>query len=273
NEFSSTDPDTNKNISRKVKITRENCKRHRVISKAKQQDLDVELRRILGKGGKQPSVRSAQEELEEARDVTRPDISKIYEKNFQQSKSEESTSTPVSPGIHRLCTAFLTFILPPNLQQFNHVLDRRAHILFTQIESKRYEFAYFQSFYNLITLLILIKRSVLALEMNTFKDEATLNMSANFKTSMKKLKVMKKWIAEPKVETEIRKSCPTKHLLNQADVPIEKTPTWTGQEDGENDIKIINLRKLEAVVKKLSQVPKILKMLPIHNKFNTKVFS
>lgn len=41
-------------------------------------------------------MRSAQEELEEARDVTRPDISKIYE-NFQQSKSEESTSTPVLP--------------------------------------------------------------------------------------------------------------------------------------------------------------------------------
>lgn len=42
-------------------------------------------------------MRSAQEELEEARYVTRPDISKIYEKNFQQSKSEESTSTPVLP--------------------------------------------------------------------------------------------------------------------------------------------------------------------------------
>lgn len=68
-----------------------------MISKAEQQDLDVELGRILGKGSKQPSVRSAQEELEEARDVTRPDISKIYEKNFQQSKSEESTSTPVLP--------------------------------------------------------------------------------------------------------------------------------------------------------------------------------
>lgn len=65
----------------------------------------------------------------------------------------------------------------------------------------------------------------------------------------------------------------------QADVPIEKTPTWTGQEDGENYIvlvkwpqkvgfkytvfqrrkktkkwkKRINPWKLEAVVKKLSQ--------------------
>lgn len=62
----------------------------------------------------------------------------------------------------------------------------------------------------------MIKRSVSALEMNTFKDEAMLNMSANFKTSMKKLKVMKKWIAEPEAETEIRKSSPTMHLLNQA---------------------------------------------------------
>lgn len=52
--------------------------------------------------------------------------------------------------------------------------------------------------------------------MNTFKDETTLNMSANFKTSMKELKVMKKWISELEVETEIRKSFPTKYLLNQA---------------------------------------------------------
>lgn len=29
---------------------------------------------------------------------------------------------------------------------------------------------------------------------------------------------MKKWIAEPEAETEIRKSSSTKHLLNQADV-------------------------------------------------------
>ncbi|RMC00591.1 hypothetical protein DUI87_23208 [Hirundo rustica rustica] len=51
----------------------------------------------------------------------------------------------------------------------------------------------------------LIKRSVLALEMNTFKDETTLNMSANFKTSMKKLKVMKKWIAEPEADRDQEK--------------------------------------------------------------------
>lgn len=67
----------------------------------------------------------------------------------------------------------------------------------------------------------------------------------------------------------------------QADAPVEKTPAFTGQEDGENDIvivkgpqkagikyiifrrrkkmkkskQIISPRKLEAMVKKLSQVP------------------
>ncbi|GAB0190678.1 tetratricopeptide repeat protein 6 [Grus japonensis] len=97
-EFSPTDSDTSKNISRKGKITRESCKkRSRVISKAKQQDLDVESGKVLRKGSKQPSVRSAREQLEEARDVTRPDASKIYEKNFQQSKPEEPTSTPALP--------------------------------------------------------------------------------------------------------------------------------------------------------------------------------
>ncbi|XP_009472781.1 PREDICTED: tetratricopeptide repeat protein 6 [Nipponia nippon] len=97
-EFSSTDSDTIKNISRKGKISRESCKkRSRVISKAKQQDLGVESGRVLRKGSKQPSVRSAREQLEEARDVTRPDTSKIYEKNFQQSKPEEPTSTPALP--------------------------------------------------------------------------------------------------------------------------------------------------------------------------------
>lgn len=97
-EFSSTDSDTSKSSSRKQKTIWESCKeRSRVISKAKQQDLDVELGRVLRKGSKQPSVRSAQEQLEEARDVTRPDTSKIYEKNFQQSKPEEPTSTPALP--------------------------------------------------------------------------------------------------------------------------------------------------------------------------------
>lgn len=111
---------------------------------------------------------------------------------------------------------------------------------------------------------------------------------------MKELKVMKQRITEPEVETEIGKSSPTKHLLNQicddpqsmqTDRPAEKMPTLTGQEDSENDIvlveqpqkagikytdfprrkktkkskKIINPRKLEAVIKKLSIPPKILK--------------
>lgn len=96
-KFSSTDLDTNKNISRKDKTNRESCKKgSEAISKAKQQDLNVESGQVLRKGSKQPSVRSAREQLEEARDVTRPDTSKIYE-NFQQSKPEEPTSTPVLP--------------------------------------------------------------------------------------------------------------------------------------------------------------------------------
>ncbi|XP_074959502.1 tetratricopeptide repeat protein 6 isoform X3 [Phalacrocorax aristotelis] len=160
----------------------------------------------------------------------------------------------------------------------------------------------------------LIKRSVSALEMTALKDEITLNMSANFKISMKELEVMKQRIAEPEVEPEIRKSSPTKHLLNQicddpqsvqADIAVEKLPTLTRQEDSENDIvlveqpqkagikyavfprrkktkkskKIINPRKLEAVIKKLSQRPKILKRsvslgrLPINDKFSIEVSS
>lgn len=94
-EFSSTDSDASSSISREVKITRESCKKtSRVIANAKQQDLDAKLGRALRKGSKQPSVRSAREQLEETRDATRPDASKIHEKNFQQSKAEEPTSTP-----------------------------------------------------------------------------------------------------------------------------------------------------------------------------------
>ncbi|XP_054683760.1 tetratricopeptide repeat protein 6 isoform X1 [Grus americana] len=607
-EFSPTDSDTSKNISRKGKITRESCKkRSRVISKAKQQDLDVESGKVLRKGSKQPSVRSAREQLEEARDVTRPDASKIYEKNFQQSKPEEPTSTPALPvkvvarsideiiaslqstspspsdqtikellesvlgqnynikmeapreheeiktesqvlpsfhqaslktpvvqkesqaaenesqpkyelltynkqapsldvlqvegkaiskikpaevqkelqeehdlqqslppqasniksqhypGIHRLCTAFPSFILPPYLQLVSrvyHTLDRRGHnilftaedtdskeeeptcsnyiylkeqaerkricyegvpiseqfqnnqrdgihflhphtsksphecqkvaeyclkkpqlqllgekvsiypealkvfwapappkfsapisslkeILFPTYESNVIEDVVFEDFftdheedleaeqddhdfcdYGMTKRLLrrcqslpdfsdsessetsLIKRSVSALEMTAFKDETTLNMSANFKTSMKELKVMKQQIAETEVETEIGKSSPTKHLLNQlcddpqsmqTDIPVEKMPNLTGQEDSENDVverpqkagikctvfprrrktkkskKIIRPRILEAVIKKLSQPPKILKRsvslgrLHIHDKFSIKV--
>ncbi|XP_059675518.1 tetratricopeptide repeat protein 6 [Gavia stellata] len=605
-EFSSTDSDTSKNISRKGKITRESCKkRSSVISKAKQQDLDVESVRVLRKRSKQPSVRSAREQLEEARDVTRPDISKIYEKNFQQSKPEEPTSTPALPvkvvarsideiiaslqstspspsdqtikellesvlgqnynikteqapieyeeiktesqvlpsfhqaslktpvvqkesqaaenesrpkdelltynkqvkqapssdvlqvegkaiskikpnevqkelqkeyglqqslppqasnvkgqhypSIHRLCTAFPSFILPPYLQLVSrvyHTLDRRGHnILFTaedtdnkeeetmcskciylkeQSESKRiyyegvpiseqfqnnrmdgihflpphtsknlterqkvaeyclkkpqlqllgeksnviedvvfedfftdheeleaeqddhdfYDYglvkhagqdalafvlerSFFDSDYGCLRTKSLLRRcqslpdfsdsessetswikgSVSALEMTAFQDETTLNMSDNFKTSMEELKVMKQQIAEPDVGTEIGKSSPTKHPLNQicddlqsmqTDIPAEKMPTLTGQEDSENDIvlaerpqktgikytvfprrkktkkskKIINTGKLEVVTKKLSQPPKILKRsmslgrLPIHDKFSIKVSS
>lgn len=96
-EFSSADLERNENIPRKEKLTRESCKkRSKEISKLKQQDLRVELGRLLRKGSKQPSVRSAQEQLEEVRDVIRLDTSKIYE-NFQQSKPEEPTSTAALP--------------------------------------------------------------------------------------------------------------------------------------------------------------------------------
>lgn len=80
-----------------------------------------------------------------------------------------------NPSIHRLCTAFPSFILPPYLQLVSrvyHTLDRRGHnILFTaedmdnkeeepmcsksiylkeQAERKRYELTYFQSYCGLI---------------------------------------------------------------------------------------------------------------------------
>ncbi|XP_063187863.1 tetratricopeptide repeat protein 6 [Chroicocephalus ridibundus] len=547
-EFSSTDSYTSKNVSRKGKITRESCKkRSRVISKAKQQDLDVELGRVLRKGSKQPSVRSAREQLEEVRDVTRPDTSKIYEKNFQQRKPEEPTSTPALPvkvvarsideiiaslqstspspsdemikellesvlgqnysikmetpviqkesqaveneswpkdelltynkqapsldvlqvegkailkikpdevqkplqeghdlqqtfppqasnvkgrhypGIHRLCTAFPSFILPPYLQlasRVYHTLDIRGHnILFTaedannkeeepmsskyvylkeQAEKKRIYYEgvpiseQFQNNWtdeihflpphaaesltecqkvteyclekpqlqllgeksNVIHDVVfedlftdceeeveaeqddhdfydygltkslprrwqslpnfsdsessetsLIKRSVSALEMTAFEDENTLKMSANFRISVKELKVMKQRIAEQEVETEIGKSSPTKHLLNQicddpqsmqTDTAVKKMPTLTGQEDSENDIVLVkrpqksgikytdfprrkktkkskekrNPRKLEAVIKKLSTFQSVsLGRLPINDKFGIKVSS
>uniref|UniRef100_A0A8C2U8Q2 Tetratricopeptide repeat domain 6 n=1 Tax=Coturnix japonica TaxID=93934 RepID=A0A8C2U8Q2_COTJA len=96
-EFGSADLERNENIPRKEKLTRESCKkRSKEISKLKQQDLHVELERVLRNGSKQPSVRSAREQLEEVRDVTRLDTWKIYE-NFQQSKPEEPTSTAALP--------------------------------------------------------------------------------------------------------------------------------------------------------------------------------
>lgn len=117
---------------------------------------------------------------------------------------------------------------------------------------------------------------------------------------MKELEVMKQWMAELEVEREIGKSSPTKHLFNdicddpqsmQTDIPVEKMTTLSGQEDSENDIvlverlqkagikctvsprrkktkkskKIINPRKLEAVIKKLSQPPKILSRFSLIN--------
>lgn len=97
-ELSSTDSDTSKSISRKGRIIMEKCKKKsKVISKAKLQGLDAESGTVLGRGRKQPSGRSAREQLEEARDVNRPDTLKIHEKNFQQSKPEEPTSIPALP--------------------------------------------------------------------------------------------------------------------------------------------------------------------------------
>ncbi|XP_021257944.1 tetratricopeptide repeat protein 6 isoform X3 [Numida meleagris] len=155
----------------------------------------------------------------------------------------------------------------------------------------------------------LIKRSVSAPEMTAFKHETILKISANLKTSMKELEFMKQQIAKPKVETETGKSSPAKHLLNQicddchsklTNRPVEKMPTSTGQEDSENILakraqkaginyvvfpkrkkkkskETINPRKLEAVIKKLNQPPRILKRsvslggLLIHKKFIIKV--
>ncbi|XP_048805255.1 tetratricopeptide repeat protein 6 isoform X6 [Lagopus muta] len=157
----------------------------------------------------------------------------------------------------------------------------------------------------------LIKRSASAPEMTAFKHDTILKMSADFKTSMKELKLMKQQIAESKVETETANSSPAKHLLNQVcddchskmtNAPVEKMPTLTGQEDSENTVlakrvqkagikyvivpkgkrkkksrKAINTRKLEAVIKKLNEPPRILKRsvslgrLLIHNKFIIKV--
>ncbi|XP_040528610.1 tetratricopeptide repeat protein 6 isoform X1 [Gallus gallus] len=157
----------------------------------------------------------------------------------------------------------------------------------------------------------LIKRSVSAPEITALKHETILKMSADFKTSMKELKIMKQQIAEPKVEIDTANCSPAKHLLNQVcdgchskltNTPVEKMPTLTGQEDSENTVlakraqkagikyviipkgkkkkksrKTINPRKLEAVIKKLNQPPRILKRsvslgrLLIHNKFIIKV--
>ncbi|PKU46137.1 tetratricopeptide repeat protein 6 [Limosa lapponica baueri] len=387
-EFSSTDSDTSKNISRKGKITRESCEKgRRVISKAKQQDLDVESGRVLRKGSKQPSVRSAQEQLEEVRDVTRRDTSKIYEKNFQQSKPEEPTSTPALPvkvvarSIDEIIASLQSTSPSPSDQTIKELLEsvlgqnynikmektpvvqkesqaagnesrpevelltykkqvKQVGALTTEtvmsplvlslgcmtfafFSAQQHNFLYpewsnnvmsnviedgvFQDLftdheeeleaeqddhgfydYELVCITTsLIKRSVSALEITAFKDETTLKMSANFKISMKELKVMKQQIAEPEVETEIAKSSPAKHLLNQicgdpqsmrTDRPVEKMLTLTGQEDSENDIvlverpqkagikytdfsrrkktkksmKIRNPRKLEDVIKKLN---------------------
>ncbi|KAM9239187.1 LOW QUALITY PROTEIN: tetratricopeptide repeat protein 6 [Leptosomus discolor] len=240
-----------------------------MISKTKQQDLDAELGRMLRKGSKQPSVRSAREQLEEAKDVTRPDTSKTYE-NFQQSKPEELTSTPALPvkvvarSIDEIIASLQS--TSPSLSEqtikelLESVLGQNYNI---KMESNAIEDVVFEDFltdhdeelaeqddhdfydYGLRSL---IKRSVSALEMTAFKDETLLNMSANFKTSMKELKVMKQWIAEQKVETEIGKSSPTKQLLNQicddlqsmqTDTPVENTSTFTGQENIENDIVLV----------------------------------
>ncbi|XP_025057227.1 tetratricopeptide repeat protein 6 [Alligator sinensis] len=137
----------------------------------------------------------------------------------------------------------------------------------------------------------LIKRSVSAPEMADFKEKTKLKMSANFKTSMKEMKVMKQQISELKVETESEKSFPTKHLLNKnydepqlvlTEMPVEKQPSLTRQGDSENDIvlaerareagikyivfpkrkkskrskKIIDSTKLKAVIQLLNQPPK-----------------
>ncbi|XP_043405341.1 tetratricopeptide repeat protein 6 isoform X1 [Chelonia mydas] len=101
-ESSSTDSDSSEKASKKEIVIRKKDKKVcRELSKASQQDSVVEPGRELSKRSSvscsHPSVRSASEQLEETRDITRPDTSKIYEKNFQQSKPEELTSTPELP--------------------------------------------------------------------------------------------------------------------------------------------------------------------------------
>ncbi|XP_062432174.1 tetratricopeptide repeat protein 6 [Rhea pennata] len=205
----------------------------------------------------------------------------------------------------------------PAPPKFSAPISSMKEILFPTYEAKTILRRYhsLSDFSNSEKLEIsLIRRSVSAPEMTTFKDETVLKVSANFKTSMKELKFMKQQIAEPEVETKIGKSSSTKHPLNQVcddpqsvqtHTPMEKMPTSPGQEDSENNIvlaersqktgikhpvfprkkktkkskKIIDSRKLEAVIKKLSQPPKILKRsvslgrLPIHDKFSIKVSS
>ncbi|XP_042714425.2 tetratricopeptide repeat protein 6 isoform X3 [Chrysemys picta bellii] len=157
-----------------------------------------------------------------------------------------------------------------------------------------------------------IKRSVSAPDMSAFKDKTMLKISANFKTSMKELKVMKEKISEPEVETEIEKSSPAKHLLTKScdeplptlvDIPMERKPILTGQEDSDDDMvlaerarkagikyiifppkkktkkskKMIDRGKLEAMAEGLKQPSKILKSsvslgrLHIQNKFSIRV--
>ncbi|XP_067388344.1 tetratricopeptide repeat protein 6 [Emydura macquarii macquarii] len=147
-----------------------------------------------------------------------------------------------------------------------------------------------------------IKRSVSAPDMSAFKDKTVVKFSANFKTSVKELKVMKQQICEPEVGTEIEKSSPTKHLLTKScdeplptlvDIPMEKTPFLTRQEDSDDDIvlaekarkagikyiifpkrkktkkskKMIDPGKLEAVAKELRQPSKILKRFSLINAY------
>nr|XP_042714425.1 tetratricopeptide repeat protein 6 isoform X3 [Chrysemys picta bellii] len=157
-----------------------------------------------------------------------------------------------------------------------------------------------------------IQRSVSAPDMSAFKDKTMLKISANFKTSMKELKVMKEKISEPEVETEIEKSSPAKHLLTKScdeplptlvDIPMERKPILTGQEDSDDDMvlaerarkagikyiifppkkktkkskKMIDRGKLEAMAEGLKQPSKILKSsvslgrLHIQNKFSIRV--
>ncbi|XP_053884264.1 tetratricopeptide repeat protein 6 isoform X2 [Malaclemys terrapin pileata] len=157
-----------------------------------------------------------------------------------------------------------------------------------------------------------IKRSVSAPDMSAFKDRTVLKISANFKTSMKELKVMKEKISEPEVETEIEKSSPAKHLLTKScdeplptlvDIPMERNPIFTGQEDSDDDMvlaerarkagikyiifppkkktkkskKMIDRGKLKAMAEGLKQPSKILKSsvslgrLHIQNKFSIRV--
>ncbi|XP_026705092.1 tetratricopeptide repeat protein 6 [Athene cunicularia] len=227
-EFSSSDFDTSKSTSRKGKITREICKkRSRVISKAKQ-NLDVELGRVLRKGSKQPSVRSAQEQLEEARDVTRLDTSKIYE-NFLQSKPEEPTSIPALPvkvvarSIDEIIASLQSTSPSPSDQMIKELLESvlgqnyniKMEALIEHEEIKT-EFQVLPSFHQASLPPVIQKESHAAENESWPKDELLIyNKQVKQAPSSDVLQVEGKAISKIKTD-EVQKELQEEHNLQQS---------------------------------------------------------